>query len=57
MKSLMDKLEEIRQKQDSQEEINASILLTQTEMSIKQEEQDEVLAEILLNQAGGNENV
>lgn len=41
----------------SQDEINAEILLNQTQIMAKQAEQDEVLAEILLGQVGGAENV
>ena len=50
MPSLAGRLNEVKQKQDISEEMNAEVLLTQAEMVIKQEEQDEVLAEILLNQ-------
>lgn len=42
---------------NTQEEINAEMLLNQSAIIAKQEEQDEVLAEMLLNQMGGEANV
>lgn len=57
MPSLAGRLNEVKQKQDISEEMNAEVLLTQAEMAIKQSEQDEVLAEILLNQVGGETDV
>lgn len=57
MKSLSETIDDIKEKQSSQDELNAEILLSQAEMAIKQSEQDEVLAEILLNQIGGGTNV
>lgn len=50
MKSLLD---EIRLKNDSQDETIAEILLNQTEILAKQKEQEEILAELLLGRAGG----
>lgn len=50
MKSLSETVNEIKEKQANQEEMNAEILLAQAENSAKMEELDSVLAEILLNQ-------
>lgn len=57
MKSLIETIRKIKKSQDISEQMNAEILLTQSEMLIKAEEQDEVLAEMLLNQVGGEADV
>ena len=57
MKSLMETIRKIKKSQDISEQMNAEILLTQSEILIKAEEQDEVLAEMLLNQVGGEADV
>ena len=49
MKSLIDQIKEISEKQNDQDELNAAVLLNQMDIMSKQEEQDAVLAEILLN--------
>ena len=46
-------IEETKVDELTQDEINAEILLNQTNIITKQEEQDQVLAEILLVQTGG----
>ena len=52
MKSLENKIKEISEKQNDQDELNAVVLLNQMDIMTKQEEQDAVLAEILLNGLG-----
>ena len=52
-KACLKQIEEIArasEESNTQEELNAEILLNQASILAKQEEQDEVLAEILLNQ-------
>ena len=53
----METIRKIKKSQDISEQMNAEILLTQSEILIKAEEQDEVLAEMLLNQVGGEADV
>lgn len=48
MKSMMDQLKEIQQKQSEQDEVQAEILLNQATIQAKLAELDEVQAEILL---------
>ena len=52
MKSLVKQIEEISEKQNNPDELNAAVLLNQMDIMAKQEEQDAVLAEILLNGLG-----
>lgn len=48
MKSMMDQIKEIQQKQVEQDEVQAEILLNQATIQAKLAELDEVQAEILL---------
>lgn len=50
---LANNLLEIKEKQESQDEMNAEILLAQAELDVKVSNIDSVLAEILLNQMEG----
>lgn len=52
MKSLIEQIKDIGEKQNDQDELNATVLLNQMDIMTKQEEQDQVLAEILLNGLG-----
>lgn len=53
MKALIESVKKIKEKQESQEEMNAEILLAQAELDVKVSNIDGVLAEILLNQMEG----